>query len=884
MKELVDTENTAEKGKSFGFFGVIKSIFVILALFIAIGAVWVIFSCADRRDVLKFIPKGYAAYVHTPSLWSFASPLIDLKASDEILAMDEFKAFREPFMLLRENEIRENKGVQQLLSRRVDVAVYDVKSNGNATGESAFIALVDMGVLSCATRLAPLADFKLKDAKIGIEKSEDGSCYVWENKGTRLYLKTYHNLVIASNNKSLFDKAMEQSSEYSSNERELMTKSGDKVRLVCDVHALASEFCAGNDVLSTALNSILRENTLSTVAFDITEDKLSLKAALPYKASDENPDLQRLLSQKSTLPRLLTSMGNAVQYYTLLNLGTLREMKQSFFPFFPKTQNIDALWAKADSACKVAFSMGLEELIFSWTGKEIAVLGVEGQNDPAFVLEISDETKRKEVFDKVISSILVKNGANFILGGARMEQLKLPSFLSSVISLFGVKLPSPYYMIFDNFIYFSQSAETLSSIYASMKDSETRLAAEEGWKTVSNGISNECSLSLFYNLEKSVPFFLRGNTALSKILSLYNSGRCDIDIDGENVLLHIQSSAKTPSDTSYIAGFPIALENTPTSFLEKEAGTKATTVFWSEKNKIVKALDVKSLQIEKKEFPEAIYIVATAQEVLSNGALWAVSENGAVYLLDKKLNVAPNFPILLAQKPSASISAQENACVVPLESGSLCFVDDTGKSEILPLDLHGNIKSSPAILGNITAVYDKSFRGQVIILKNKQFLSISELPGIAYGSPALLLDKNTLYSAMITQSGNFYLWCNGEIMTGFPIKLDGIFKTGVVSGENCFYALSTTGSLYKIALNGAYIRVDLAGRTAENGGIAALDGNVFAYIDANVIYGFNSSLELLSKFPLSGFGKCNFIDVNGDKKKDCVVLGLDKKLYAWNAR
>ena len=64
----------------------------------------------------------------------------------------------------------------------------------------------------------------------------------------------------------------------------------------------------------------------------------------------------------------------------------------------------------------------------------------------------------------------------------------------------------------------------------------------------------------------------------------------------------------------------------------------------------------------------------------------------------------------------------------------------------------------------------------------------------------------------------------------------------------------------------------------------ALNGNVFAYIDANVIYGFNSSLELLAKFPLSGFGKCNFIDVNGDKKKDCVVLGLDKKLYAWNAR
>jgi len=879
MEEL---ETEGKEKKSSGFLGMLKSFFAILATIVALVAVWVIFSCVDRKDSLKFVPKGYAAYVHTPSLWELANPLIDLKASDEILAMDDFKAFREPFLLLRENEIRESRIVQQLLSRRVDAAVYNIKVNGVESGESAFIALVDMGVLSAATRLVSLLDFKLKELKLGITKSEDG--YVFEDKSSRLYLKPYHNLVIVSNNKSLFDKGLEQSAVYTSDERELMTKSGEKVRIVSDVHSLAEELTAGNELLSTALGSLLYENSFSTVAFDITNDKISLKAALPYRASETNPALQYLLSHKSTLPSLLTGMGDAVQYYTLLNLGSLRDMKEAFFPFFPKSQNIDATWSKADAACRAVFSMGLEDLLFSWTGNEFAVLGVEGQNDPAFALEIADETKRKEVFANIISSILVKSGANFILGGARLEQLKLPAFLNGVLSVFGVKLPSPYYMVLGNFVYFSESAETLSSIYSSMKDSSSRLAALDSWKNVSDGISQECSLSLFYNLEKSVPFFLRGNTTLAKILSLYNIGRCDIDIDGEKILLHIQSTAKESVDTSYIAGFPIALESSPTSLLEKETGEKSTSIFWTEGNVFIKAFDLRSLEFSTKQLSEKVNIVSTAQAVSANGVLWAVSENGAVYLLDKKLNVVPNFPILLGQKPSAPPSALGNAVVVPLEFGALAFVDDTGKAEILPLGLNGKILNAPAVLGDKIAVYDKSFRGQVITIENKAVSEVQNLAGIAFGSPALLETKDGLYTAMITQSGNLSVWKNGEILPNFPIKLDGNFKTSVVAGSNCFYCLSNFGSLYKIALNGAYVRVDIAGRTAENGGIFTEDENVFIYVDANVIYGFDSSLELLSKFPLSGFGKCAFIDVNGDKKKDCVVLGLDKKIYAWNAR
>ncbi|HZK19650.1 MAG TPA: hypothetical protein VFC68_02880 [Treponemataceae bacterium] len=37
------------------------------------------------------------------------------------------------------------------------------------------------------------------------------------------------------------------------------------------------------------------------------------------------------------------------------------------------------------------------------------------------------------------------------------------------------------------------------------------------------------------------------------------------------------------------------------------------------------------------------------------------------------------------------------------------------------------------------------------------------------------------------------MWCNNEVMPGFPIKLAGLFYNNVFAFESCFIALSDDG-------------------------------------------------------------------------------------------
>ena len=62
------------------------------------------------------------------------------------------------------------------------------------------------------------------------------------------------------------------------------------------------------------------------------------------------------------------------------------------------------------------------------------------------------------------------------------------------------------------------------------------------------------------------------------------------------------------------------------------------------------------------------------------------------------------------------------------------------------------------------------------------------------------------------------------------------------------------------------------------------NAGIFICPDANTLYGFTENLELISGFPLVGYGIPAFADINGDKNLDCITITIDKKLNAWNLR
>ncbi len=862
---------------------------VAIAVFSLLG--WLSFSVLDRVSSLSVIPRKYSLYIHTDAAWKSVEPLIDLQAADVLLSVAEYAPFRTAFMELRSSPLRSRRWFTWAASRRVDVALYGATTDKIRD----FTAVVDMGVLSGVTRLAGFFLPRMNIPGLSYIQEEGSSHFEYRSDGHIFYFKPYHNLIVLSGSPELFRTAVRgnNGSSYTAAERKLLTEKNDQpFRVVADAREFALAFSGQNPVL-TGISQLLEPGTLSVVSFGISDSAVNMTAKFPldFSANDSSP-FNTLLSRDSQLPALLTRMSDVVQYYTLINAGSLAELKTALFQFLPDKEKNDAAWNKAESLCHTFFSLSLEDIIFSWTGKEFAALGIEGQNDPVFVLQIADETQRKNIFEKVLSSIIIKDDTSLILGGVRLPRLVLPDFIQGILSVFGVKLPSPYYIVQDGYMYFSESPESLSALYTSVNHGR-RIAANKDWQAVSSLQSASSTVSLYYNLERSVPFFLRTAGSFTKVLELYNRGRCDIRIKNSVLICQLQAAARRSGDMRSVPGFPVSLAGTPDSDLQTEPGKNPGAVFWTENGTTVKSLELSGMSSMEQKMTDTCMIVSAAENLPGGGVLWGVTSQGAVYLFNRQLENIDGFPVVTGEIPSARPSAVGKTLLVPLNGGKVCIISDNGEKKILELPVTGSFKSAPGVLGSIAALYDKGFSGEIFFIEDgvcTNGTSPLEVSGIAFGSPAMAQIQKKLYTGFITQAGLLYLWADGEPAHGFPKKIDGVFYHNVVVAGEYFFALSAEGKLFRIDRDGTVTSIALPWGTAQNGSLTAADpegsgkDKLYVGTDGNVLYGFSQNLEMLSDFPLAGWGTPVFADVNGDRNKDCIVLTVDKKLTAWNLR
>lgn len=875
-----------------------KALFWIILTLVIILVAWCIFSFANRQDSLSLIPSDFSVYIHTDSAWEALNPLLDLQAAEVLLSTPEFVQLRQPFMALRQSSLRENYFFRLLASRPVDVSLYI----GSEESQD-FVVVMDMGVFSAATRLAkfilPLISIE------GLTFIQDSNSYHFEYKASDMvfYIKPYYNTVVVATSLPMLEKALAGNNDLNYSEQEkavLEKKVNDPIKIVMDARSIVMSAVSEEPVL-VKIAEMLKNESLALVSFGINDSQIDLNADIPL---DFNPEMQEdeklkgmisVLEQNSRMPLLLSRMSNIVQYYTLINAGSLEELKTAVFPLMPANVEIDSIWEKANSMCKAFFKISLEDIIFSWTGRECAAIGIEGLNSPVFVLQIKDEERRKDVFENVLSSIILKDDTSLILNGVRLPKISLPSFFHNLLRIFNVNIPSPYYMVHEGFIYFSESPEALSVIYTSSLGGN-RISTNPNWKAVSEEQNMESTVSLFYDLERSRPFFLRADNALSKVLELYSIGRGDIRIKDSVLSLQLSVAARRTGQLRMISGFPMVLEG-KSQQLQLEKAEKPQNIFWVENETTIKAMNFLSMQITKREMPSSIWITAVNKSKDAKGVIWVVNRDGAVFLLDNQLETVTGFPILLDSSPTAAPTAMSEGIVIPLADKTLCQVSVSGKVTVFPqVNLSGTVMSPATVLKNslgkeLIAFYDKSFMGKIYLL-DEQERSPFSVYGIAFGSPALLETEDTSYTAFVTQAGRLSIWNNKPDLASYPreVNLNNMFHTNVITNGKYFFALSDDGTIYRITTDGEILSVKIPNATAKEATLTVCDSNhneifnIFVSVDGNLIYGFNENLELLNGFPLAGNGTPVFADVNGDGSTDCFVLTIDNKLNAWNLR
>ena len=906
-------------------FKIILVIFVLLLL-------WFAFCRFDRIKPIDALPPDFAVYLRTDKIWDTAEPLLDLNATLVAMTSPELQKYRETYLNLKSSKLRKNAFVKFALKRRFDAAVYvaensDLESSNNAVTPANqasshkqgaqtdiasspkeatpadFVAVLDSGVLAGALRLTPyvLPRLNALQGKIELCNNRHGNYYMLSDAAFFVIKK---NLVVFSNSRELMEEAMSFSNRALYNSGELASVNArlrEPLRILVKgrkIAAMSKEGVAQNYL--SAVSPYLSDEEYTVLNFGITNTELNLNLTIPMEAeslemsedSQPHPVIE-LLKRESKVPSLLPKFTEDVQYYTLFSAGGLRELKEAASKILPPEKNFNGTWSKSDSICRIVFNRSLDDILLSWTGDEFAVFGIEGKSEPVFAIKIADEEKRQEIFERIFSSYIVQSNDSLLIDGVRLPCIQLPGFLLSILQSLDVNVPRPYYLVKDDFIYFSQSPENLVSINS--KSSKTKkLSGSENWMRVSSKQSAYSSVSLYYNLERSVPFFIKGNSAMSKILSLYNSGRFDFRIKDNNIMLQLQASALELESARSIPGFPIALENKTDAVLVKSNTKKNKLLFWIEKDSTVNSLDYGNFEKQKKEFSEILYITAADENTTktTEGVLWAVTKSGLVYLLDSKLESIAPFPVLTGMNPSCAPFIYKESLALCDDEGIITFVSADGKFLSITTETEGGIKSVPAVSGDFFAFYEKGFFGGIHIYKNFAPLTTEgplELDGIAYGSPCILTNGSKQYVAMITQAGTLYAYdLNGNLLPDFPVTLPGIFYLNVKSAGGYIFALSSDGELWRVSLNGETTQVKIPYFTAKSGNLTVhnydSDGaeEIFVSGEGNSIYGFNSKLELLPEFPVAGYGNPVFVDLNGDLKKDCLAITFDNTLSAVN--
>ena len=888
--------------------------FKIILVLVVIVLLWFGFCRFDRIKPVDALPPDYVLYLRTDKIWNAVEPLLDLNATLIAMTSPELQQYRETYLNIKSSKLRKNALVKFVLQRRVDAALYPGNTTTEETGEekqssSNFIAVLDSGALAGAVRLAPYALPRIKalQSKIELCNNRYGNYFMVSNSGFFIIKK---NLVVFTNNRELMETIMTFSNSGLYNFTELNAMNArlhEPLRILANgkhIAALAKEGALQNYL--SAVTPYLSDKEYAVLNFGITNIDLNLSINVPMsEAVGENsgngsatentqphPVLE-LLKKESRVPSLLPKFTNDVQYYTLISAGTLRELKEAAIKLLPPEKDFSNTWNKSDSICKIVFNRTLDDILLSWTGDEFAVFGIEGKSEAVFGIKISDEEKRRDIFDRIFSSYIVNTNDSLLIDGVRLPCIQLPSFLLSILKTLDINVPRPYYLVKDDFIYFSKSPENLIAINLNTNKSK-KLSGSENWMRVSSKQTPYSTVSLYYNLERSVPFFIKGNSAMSKILSLYNSGRFDLKIKDNQLIVQLQASAQALESARNIPGFPIKLENKSNANLVKSNAKKSNLVFWLEDDSTINSLDCGNFAKQKKEFTEISYLTAADENTAkaTGGEVWAVTKSGLVYLLDSKLECISGFPTLTGVSSSCAPFLYKDQLGLCDNEGEITFVSANGNITSIQTDTESGIKSEPVISGDILAFYEKGFFGGIHIYQGLEPLTNNgplELEGIAYGSPCILTNGSQQYIAMITQAGLLYVYdLFGNLLEPFPIELDGIFYLNVKAANGYLFALSSEGDLWRISLDGTTLKIKIPYFTAKTGNITVVNYDdkdseeIFVSGEGNSIYGFNTKLELLPEYPVPGYGNPVFIDLNGDNKKDCLAITFDNTLSAAN--
>jgi outer membrane protein assembly factor BamB len=608
-----------------------------------------------------------------------------------------------------------------------------------------------------------------------------------------------------------------------------------------------------------------------------------------------------------------------------LSAGTLEELFQAAIVFSGPA--LEDTYRTADTSSRIILGLTLNDLLFSWSGKEFAAFGMEGRPHPVYAIQITNERKRQEVFDKAFKSIALNENVRLNLDGVRIPRIEVPEFLQSLLRRWNLFLPSPYYTVYKDYLLVSESAETLLSALRAMQRNDV-LPKTAAWRNIAGGRNASSAFSLYYSLDLSMPFFLRKSTPLSGFIALYRQGLARMSFDRGLADISLVLVPGSGSGVTLVNTLAIETKGRPSNRIYGAGKGNNSRIFISAGDSVI---SVNPSDDTVKEFsgqgPFWVVPVDGVSSTHNECAAWIVNDRGRVILVNGDLEPANGFPVLTGLRVSSAPVSFGGKLYLCDEDGKVHTVDSNGTQTVWETSFTAPLRSPPSFLAvsgrnarSYAAVYPKSFFGEVWLL-DADGKALPKWPaalstdyddegsesgewgddyaaplrstaggtGIGFGSPVVFSHNGRVRVAFVSQDGELFIYDDGAaLVSPFPLYLNGVFYIQPVYDGDYLWLVSSEGTLFRVGLEGELLYQKIPGFSVkEEGNIAVFDYDgdkspeIFITGEGNTMYAFTRNFRSLEGFPLAMWGTPYFVSAQGNKKAGIYGMGMDRRLYFW---
>lgn len=848
----------------------------------------------SQDSIDHYVPDGFILSLQSPSVLELYEEISESEVLNIALNNDQYGGIYQSILDFKASDFSQSFLFKELLNLEARFLLYE---------DNVPAIIIDPGIKGAFTRHIPFAlnFISLNNITLGELKKGDQTMYMVQmESGMEIYCAFVKDLILVALDRQQLESML--SVERGAGGPDLPEKISNSFihrkhrGPVLSLHAALEPLILPMVKDSTLISNIVNQLNLEQygrVDLGMVDQDFALEAGTGIQPDDEL--LKQFFSIEPMDYEVLDIIPDNTNLMSAIHFESLELLIDIYNNYSPQEEQIDT--AFYNKLLSDLLGVGLNELLYTWTGQEAGMFTMNSAPEPTFFVKISDSEKLNSVLATLDKSLLLVEDTSLEIENVTITQVRLPELASFFVKSAVGNIQFPYLVVKDDFLFISFNPENLAMV-VNKSDNQQLMAMEPGFKRITENVPHQGHILLYYDLAVGIPRFLEGDELLSRVLRYYNQGLVSMNYSQDEINCHVFSYKAEPVKATLFHGFPRTLSGQPgKQLLASDLGgsTLMELAFILDQSRVVIS-DLTGNTIDSYPIRDGYLFTENS----GTPGVYAFTDNQYIYKFNRQGDILPPFPKV--KDYAGSFPPVHNSTEIlyySLARKALVLLNkSTGAERILDFELTRDVLYPPVITDHHLIFYPKSLYGTV----EKTDLNGNPVPGwpvsgggISITGPVEHRRGNEHLIMYLAQKGTLSVWDeNGSAV--FVKDLSGVFHAAPITvnlgnGESGIAVLSDESTLF-ILDNSGKIRAKetvscgkaeaavLLARDIDNNGVDEL----FIHGSAHLVFGFDLELDVLPGFPLIGSSEPVFADLDTDGNTEMLVTSPIGRLYAYTVK